>query len=100
MEGQRLPANPKRRILWLVEVRSGFRDRRDSLAVLMVSAAIYREAMRIRRLKRLAHRLRKTGRQHIGSPAPAHITPPEKAPKKVAGHSQNAAVMRHRDRHR
>ena len=53
MEGERLPMCPRRRILWLVEVRAGFSQSHDSLGTLMASAAIRREALRLRRMKRL-----------------------------------------------
>lgn len=58
MEGERLPMSPRRRMLWLVEVRAGFQMAGDSLGVLMVSAALWREATRIRRTKRLRRHLR------------------------------------------
>jgi hypothetical protein len=56
MEGERLPKCPRRRMLWLVEVRAAFRARHDSLATLMVSAAVVREAERLRLLKRRSKR--------------------------------------------
>ncbi len=57
VEGADLPCCPRRRMLWLVDVRAGFRTGRDSLGVLMASAAIRREAMRLRHF-------RDTGRTH------------------------------------
>lgn len=58
MEGERLPMCPKRRMLWLVEVRAGFRAQRNSLSVLLVSAALLREAGRLRHIKARTRRAR------------------------------------------
>lgn len=64
MEGERLPICPRRRMLWLVEVRAGFSGSRDSLGTLMASAAIRREALRLKRLKSVRRKLE--GRKRIG----------------------------------
>ncbi len=87
MEGQRLPASPTRRMLWLVEVRAGFQIRRDSLSVLLVSAAIWREATRIRRYKRLHRKLRLIDKTTL-----TPIVGPADGPRKgITGNSAQAA---------
>jgi len=45
----RLPSCPRRRLLWLVAIRAAFHAGHNPTAVLRVSAAIWREACRLRR---------------------------------------------------
>lgn len=47
----RLPSCPRRRLLWLVAVRAAFHASRNPWAALRVSAAIWREAHRLRQGK-------------------------------------------------
>lgn len=78
MEGERLPICPRRRMLWLVEVRAGFSGSRDSLGTLLASAAIRREARRLKRMKcvrrKLDHRRRtRTTYSHNGYAGVARV---------------------------